>query len=136
MRRGGVGRGGDDDDDEEKQERAREEGAFADELSRYRATHHPDQPFDMSHHEKKAAQQKKATATTLEAVQLPSGLDEDEMMKMLGLPSNFDTTHEKHVDGADASGARVIKKRQARQYMNVVRRGPDGQPQAGPTRRR
>jgi U4/U6.U5 tri-snRNP-associated protein 3 len=131
----------DDDDDADDKDGKREEGAFADELSRYRATHHPDQHFDLSQHERKqgpqhAQQQKKSSSTAMEMVQLPSGLDEDEMMKMLGLPSQFDTTHEKHVEGADASGARVIKKRKARQYMNVVRRGADGQPQAGPTRRR
>jgi U4/U6.U5 tri-snRNP-associated protein 3 len=133
MRRGG-GTGHRDEVEDDGQEQA-----FGDELSRYRATHHPDQKFDFSQHERKPTKKTTTTTTsaaTMETVQLPSGLDEDEMMKMLGLPSQFDTTHEKHVEGADASGARVIKKRKARQYMNVVRRQAEGQPQMGPTRRR
>ena len=55
-------------------------------------------------------------------------LPEEDMMKLLGLPSSFDTTHEKHVEGADMSAARVVKKRQARQYMNIVKKAKPGGP--------
>lgn len=118
---------------DEDAERDVDDTAFADELSRYRATHHAGQSF-VSHQDQSKQQQQQqqraAKKAALDTVVLPAGLEEDEMMKMLGLPSQFDTTHEKHVDGADASGARVLKKRHARQYMNVVRR----QQQLGPTR--
>jgi U4/U6.U5 tri-snRNP-associated protein 3 len=121
---------GDDDAAAAAAERDVEENAFAEELSRYRATHHADQPYVSQQQQQQQQQQRAAKKAQLDTVVLPAGLEEDEMMKMLGLPSQFDTTHERHVDGADASGARVLKKRHARQYMNVVRR----QQQLGPTR--
>lgn len=39
-------------------------------------------------------------------------------MAALGLPAAFSSTKGKQVAGADVSGARVVKKRKYRQYMN------------------
>lgn len=52
--------------------------------------------------------------------------DEMEMMKMLGIPTGFDSTKGKAVPGADVSGVRAVTKRQPRQYMN--RRGGFNRP--------
>lgn len=52
--------------------------------------------------------------------------DELEMMKMLGIPTGFDSTKGKPVPGADVSGVRAVTKRQPRQYMN--RRGGFNRP--------
>ncbi|KAI9323259.1 hypothetical protein BX666DRAFT_1847850, partial [Dichotomocladium elegans] len=46
--------------------------------------------------------------------------DETRMMKLMGF-TGFDTTKNKHVEGADVSGANVRKPLKYRQYMN--RRG-------------
>ncbi len=62
-------------------------------------------------------------------IAVPADLPEEDVMKLLGLPVGFDSTHDKHVVGADASAARVVKKRVARQYMNIVRRSKPGQQQ-------
>lgn len=40
------------------------------------------------------------------------------MMAAMGLPTGFDTTQGKHVDGADVSGVKVRRLRKHRQYMN------------------
>ncbi|KAL0681881.1 hypothetical protein Bca4012_048728 [Brassica carinata] len=53
-------------------------------------------------------------------------VNEIEMMKMLGIPTGFDSTKGKHVEGADVSGIRAVTKRQPRQYMN--RRGGFNRP--------
>lgn len=53
-------------------------------------------------------------------------VNEVEMMKMLGIPTGFDSTKGKHVEGADVSGIRAVTKRQPRQYMN--RRGGFNRP--------
>ena len=52
--------------------------------------------------------------------------DEMEMMKMMGIPTGFDSTKGKPVPGADVSGVRAVTKRQPRQYMN--RRGGFNRP--------
>ncbi|CAN1229065.1 U4/U6.U5 small nuclear ribonucleoprotein 27 kDa protein [Linum grandiflorum] len=52
--------------------------------------------------------------------------DEIEMMKMLGIPTGFDSTKGKPVEGCDVSGVRAVSKRQPRQYMN--RRGGFNRP--------
>jgi U4/U6.U5 tri-snRNP-associated protein 3 len=49
-----------------------------------------------------------------------------EMMKMMGIPTGFDSTKGKPVPGADVSGVRAVTKRQPRQYMN--RRGGFNRP--------
>ena len=63
-----------------------------------------------------------------EAAEEEEGMDvnEIEMMKMLGIPTGFDSTKGKHVEGADVSGIRAVTKRQPRQYMN--RRGGFNRP--------
>jgi U4/U6.U5 tri-snRNP-associated protein 3 len=52
--------------------------------------------------------------------------DEMEMMKMMGIPTGYDSTKGKPVPGADVSGVRAVTKRQPRQYMN--RRGGFNRP--------
>jgi len=46
--------------------------------------------------------------------------EEVEMMKMMGIPTGFDTTNGKYVDDetAHAGAVKVKSTRQARQYMN------------------
>ncbi|ORY95737.1 hypothetical protein BCR43DRAFT_415044, partial [Syncephalastrum racemosum] len=51
--------------------------------------------------------------------------EETKMMKLMGF-GGFDTTKNKHVDGADLSGANVKKPIKYRQYMN--RRGGFNRP--------
>lgn len=43
---------------------------------------------------------------------------ETSLMLSLGLPVSFSSTKGKQVPGADVSGARIVKKRRYRQYMN------------------
>jgi hypothetical protein len=107
------------------------------ELNRYKDTH-LDEPSKARASESKSAAAAAAAAATAAAtasktasaavIELPKDLPEEDMMKLLGLPSSFDTTHEKHVEGADMSAARVVKKRQARQYMNIVKKAKPGGP--------
>jgi len=61
--------------------------------------------------------------------QLLADLDpnsEEYMMAQMGFPVGFDSTKGKKVEGADVSAAKVIPKRQYRQYMN--KRGGFGRP--------
>jgi len=43
---------------------------------------------------------------------------EEAIMLRMGIPMTFDSTHGKHVEGADMSAVKVVKKHQYRQYMN------------------
>jgi hypothetical protein len=101
------------------------------ELNRYKDTHLDDEPKAKGK-TSEPAKEKKASASSdsgkSKAIELPADLPEEDMMKLLGLPASFDSTHEKHVEGADMSAARVVKQRQARQYMNVVKRSKPGAP--------
>lgn len=54
---------------------------------------------------------------------------EYEAMADLGLPVQFSSTKGKQVAGGDVSGARVVKKRKYRQYMN--RKGGFSKPLEG-----
>lgn len=57
--------------------------------------------------------------------QLKEGMNDAEMMKMMGLPVGFDTTRGKEVSDklTHMSGANIIKQRKYRQYMNRNRKG-------------
>lgn len=109
--------------------RDHDEYEYKRDLNRYKDAHLDSAAPPVKKVEEKSSTTTTTAPTTPATIDLPADLPEDEMMKLLGLPAGFDSTHDKHVVGADASAARVVKKRVARQYMNVVRRAKPGQPQ-------
>ena len=66
----------------------------------------------------KKAKSAQAKQVTLTAEQLDT-LPDAELMQMMGLPTGFDSTHEKHVDGADQSAAKVTKKRNVSSFLLI-----------------
>ena len=75
---------------------------------------------------KEQQQKQKENGAGVEGEAAETNEDEMEMMKMLGIPTGFDSTKGKPVPGADVSGVRAVTMRQPRQYMN--RRGGFNRP--------
>lgn len=59
-------------------------------------------------------------------VEITEDMEENDILKAMGLPAGFDTTKGKPVSDANHHGARLKSKRQYRQYMN--RRGGFNRP--------